>query len=83
MTRSITLVHEMFHRVQPSLHLMAPDTLNPQLDTEAGRVWLQLEWRALAGGREVRIVRVASRLKRWRQWRDLPRGKSCGRQLRA
>lgn len=48
MTRSITLAHEMFHRVQPSLHLMAPDTLNPQLDTEAGRAWLQLEWRALA-----------------------------------
>jgi hypothetical protein len=40
--------HEMFHRIQPALHLDAPDTLNLQLDTVDGRLWLQLEWRALA-----------------------------------
>lgn len=49
MTRSITLAHEMFHRIQPQLHLAANATANPQLDTEQGRLWLQLEWRALAG----------------------------------
>lgn len=48
MTRSITLAHEMFHRLQPELHLAANATANPQLDTENGRLWLQLEWRALA-----------------------------------
>jgi hypothetical protein len=47
-TRNIMLTHEMFHRIQPGLHLMAKDSLNPQLDTEKGRVWLRLEWRALA-----------------------------------
>jgi hypothetical protein len=47
-SRRITLAHEMFHRIQPSLHLMAPDAPNPQLDTVEGRVWLQLEWRALS-----------------------------------
>lgn len=46
--RSITLAHEMFHRIQPELHLAANATANPQLDTEQGRLWLQLEWRALA-----------------------------------
>lgn len=48
MTRSITLAHEMFHRIQPGLHLAANATANPQLDTEQGRLWLRLEWRALA-----------------------------------
>lgn len=48
MTRSITLAHEMFHRLQPGLHLEANATANPQLDTEQGRLWLRLEWRALA-----------------------------------
>lgn len=47
-SRHITFAHEMFHRIQPSLHLMAQDTPNPQLDTVDGRVWMQLEWRALA-----------------------------------
>ncbi|HTT99195.1 MAG TPA: hypothetical protein VMF58_14185 [Rhizomicrobium sp.] len=47
-SRHITFAHEMFHRIQPSLHLMAQDSPNPQLDTLEGRVWLQLEWRALA-----------------------------------
>jgi hypothetical protein len=40
--------HEMFHRIQPALHLDAPDLPNPQLDTPEGRLWLELEWRALA-----------------------------------
>lgn len=46
--RDITFAHEMFHRVQPDLQLMAEDMPCLHLDTEQGRVWLQLEWRALA-----------------------------------
>jgi hypothetical protein len=46
--RRITFAHELFHRIQPGLGLMAPDSLNLQLDTAEGRLWLQLEWRALA-----------------------------------
>jgi len=48
------LTHEMFHRVQPKLGLSAADIgrsakggTTTHLDTRDGRVWLQLEWRAL------------------------------------
>lgn len=47
-TRRITFAHELFHRVQFELHLVADDAPSPHLDTLDGRVWLQLEWRALA-----------------------------------
>ncbi len=47
-TRRITFAHELFHRIQPGLHLMADDTPSADLDTVDGRLWLQLEWRALA-----------------------------------
>jgi len=47
-TRHVKFAHELFHRIQPALHLDAPDTPNLQLDTLEGRLWLQLEWRALA-----------------------------------
>jgi hypothetical protein len=47
-TRRITFAHEIFHRIQPELSLAAPDSPNLQLDTVEGRLWLQLEWRALA-----------------------------------
>ena len=46
--RRIAFAHELFHRIQPGLGLMAPDSPNLQLDTPEGRMWLQLEWRALA-----------------------------------
>jgi hypothetical protein len=46
--RRITFAHELFHRIQPALGLMAPDSPNLQLDTPEGRLWLQLEWHALA-----------------------------------
>jgi hypothetical protein len=42
------LAHEMFHHLQPALHLHPNDVPNPHLDTLEGRLWLQLEWRALA-----------------------------------
>jgi hypothetical protein len=46
--RRIIFAHELFHRIQPGLGLMAQDSPNLQLDTAEGRLWLQLEWRALA-----------------------------------
>ena len=46
--RRVIFAHELFHRIQPGLGLMAPDSPNLQLDTPEGRLWLQLEWRALA-----------------------------------
>jgi hypothetical protein len=48
LTREKMLTHEMFHRIQPALHLMVLDTPNLHLDSLEGRVWLQMEWRALA-----------------------------------
>ncbi len=47
-TRRVKFEHELFHRIQPDLHLDTPDTPNLHLDTAEGRLWLQLEWRALA-----------------------------------
>jgi hypothetical protein len=46
--RRIAFAHELFHRIQPDLGLMAQDSPNLQLDTLEGRLLLQLEWRALA-----------------------------------
>jgi hypothetical protein len=44
-----TLVHEMFHRIQKDLGLFPTgNQQNPHLDSVDGRVWLQMEWRALA-----------------------------------
>jgi hypothetical protein len=48
LSRRVTFGHEIFHRIQPEVGLMAPDSPNLQLDTVEGRLWLQLEWRALA-----------------------------------
>jgi hypothetical protein len=65
LSQHVALAHEPFHRIQPALHLDAPDSLNLQLDTLEGRVWLQLEWRALAaalietGPRQTQAIRDA------------------------
>jgi hypothetical protein len=45
--RDKLVIHESFHRIQEDLGLGGPDTANDHLDTEEGRLWLQLEWRAL------------------------------------
>lgn len=47
--RAVLLAHEAFHRIQPQLGLWDPSTegRNGHLDREAGRLWLQLELRAL------------------------------------
>ncbi len=46
--RKALLLHESFHRIHPSLNLSANDEPNNHLDTLEGRVWLTLEWHALA-----------------------------------
>lgn len=43
----VILAHEGFHCIQPALKLPASDAICGHLDGPIGRVWLQLEWRAL------------------------------------
>lgn len=47
-SRGVLMMHELFHRVQPSLGLAPEDGQNSHLDTLEGRYWQLLEWRALA-----------------------------------
>jgi hypothetical protein len=42
------MLHELFHRIQPDLGLITLSGQNAHLDTVEGRIWLQLEWRALS-----------------------------------
>ena len=46
--RGMLMLHELFHRIQPDLGLITLSGQNAHLDTLEGRVWLRLEWRALA-----------------------------------
>ena len=50
--RGRLFMHELFHRIQPGLGLIAPRNPsageNTHLDSLEGRYWLRLEWRALA-----------------------------------
>jgi hypothetical protein len=67
--RRVLLVHESFHRIQKDLGLFSGrEGGNAHLDTIDGRVWLQLEWRALAaalqGDREAVDDALAFRTKR-------------------
>jgi len=41
------VMHECFHRVQSQIGLNPTDAQNGHLDSLAGRIWLQMEWRAL------------------------------------
>jgi hypothetical protein len=45
--RQQIMLHGLFHRIQPELGLITDDGFNEDLDTLEGRVWIQLEWRAL------------------------------------
>lgn len=45
--RASLMIHESWHRIQHDLGLTAADPANAHLDSVGGRVWLQLEWRAL------------------------------------
>jgi hypothetical protein len=46
--RNEVLLHELFHGVQRQLGLLAPALATEHLDAVDGRLWLRLEWRALA-----------------------------------
>jgi hypothetical protein len=80
--RGITFAHEMFHRIQPDLRLMADDTPCLHLDTVEGRVWMQLEWRALAaaltetGPAQIAAIRDALAFRADRQARFPGAGKA-------
>ena len=45
--RQQLMLHGLFHRIQPELGFITEDGFNEHLDTLEGRVWIQLEWRAL------------------------------------
>ena len=45
--RGVLLMHELYHRIQPELHLFATGPDCGHLDTREGRIWLRLEFRAL------------------------------------
>ncbi len=46
-TRMRLTMHECFHRVQSQIGLNPADVQNGHLDSLDGRIWLQMEWRAL------------------------------------
>lgn len=48
--RARLMVHELYHRIQDDIGLPASNPSNNHLDTLEGRLWLQLEWRALRQG---------------------------------
>ena len=41
------MLHECFHRVQAQIGLEGKDAQNGHLDSLDGRIWLEMEWRAL------------------------------------
>jgi hypothetical protein len=45
--RQQNMLHGLFHRIQAELGLTPSTGFNEHLDTLEGRVWMQLEWRAL------------------------------------
>jgi hypothetical protein len=45
--RQQVMLHGLFHRIQPELGFITEEGFNEHLDTLEGRVWMQLEWRAL------------------------------------
>jgi len=46
--RANLMAHEMWHRVQEGIGFPSSGAANNHLDSRDGRIWLQLEWRALA-----------------------------------
>ncbi len=49
-TRTLLVLHESFHRIQPRLAHGLGGPLATHLESEPGRTWLRLELRALAAG---------------------------------
>jgi len=58
--RATLMAHELWHRVQNEIGFPSSGAANNHLDSFEGRMWLQLEWRALA-------VALMSRGKQHRQ----------------
>jgi hypothetical protein len=50
--RARLMIHECFHRIQDKLGLKATNPANAHLESRDGRIWLQLEWRALEAALE-------------------------------
>lgn len=46
--RAKLMAHELWHRIQNDIGFTSSGAANNHLDSFEGRVWLQLEWRALA-----------------------------------
>ncbi len=46
--RANLMAHELWHRIQNEIGFPSSGAANNHLDSRDGRVWLQLEWRALA-----------------------------------
>ena len=71
--REKLLMHECFHRVQSHLDLQVQDRPCGHLDTKEGRIWLQLEWRALGealvsrGTAQHRAIQDALRFRAYRR----------------
>lgn len=83
--RQQVMLHGLFHRIQPELGLMTESGINPHLDTLEGRVWIQLEWRALRRAVESsgndRVEAIADALAFRRQRRRLFPGAAEGERL--
>jgi hypothetical protein len=54
LSRDRLLAHEMFHRIEPALGIPTKDAVNGHLDSKDGRIWILLEWRALAAALSAR-----------------------------
>lgn len=71
--RANLLAHESWHRIQDALNFPASMPANAHLDSPQGRLWLQLEWRALAaalrerGGARRAAVRNALMFRAYRR----------------
>lgn len=73
--RQQLLLHALFHRIQAEHNLFAgtSDGFNEHLDTFEGRVWMQLEWRALrralqsTGGDQTEAIADAMAFRRERR----------------
>lgn len=50
--RARLMMHESFHRIQDKLGLKAASPACSHLESKDGRIWLQLEWRALEAALE-------------------------------
>jgi hypothetical protein len=46
--RSALMMHELYHRIQPDLRLVGSSPQNAQMESLPGRLWLQLEIKALS-----------------------------------